>query len=100
MKIYETVKTLNENTVTRIKSSVFYWLAIILFPLGIYLISKEILFGGVFLSLFLVPCLIFYPPIRFLFGGKDSVAAVVTTVVVEEILKAEIHKAIKKRKKR
>lgn len=32
--------------------------------------------------------------VRFLFGGKDSVAAVVTTAVVEEILKKEIGKKI------
>ena len=45
----------------------------------------------------LSPCFLIYPIIRFLvFGGKDSVAAVVTTVIVEEVIKSEIKGAIKK----
>ena len=100
MAIYETIKTINGNTVTRIKSSIFYWLAIISFILGAYLLYEGILIGG-FLSLTLAPFLILYPPIRFLFGGRDSVAAVVTTAVVEEVLKAKIGDASSdKRKKR
>jgi hypothetical protein len=42
----------------------------------------------------LTPCLLLYPLIRFLFGGKDSVGAVITTVVVEELMKGQIFKAI------
>jgi hypothetical protein len=57
---------------------------------------------GGFLVLTLAPCLLLYPLIRFLFGGKDSVGAVITTAVVEEIVKGEIFKAIERssRKKR
>lgn len=99
MAIYETVKTLNGNNVTRIKSSIFYWLSAILFILGVHLLTKQILFGG-FLSLTLAPFLILYPPIRFLFGGRDSVAAVVTTAVVEEVLKAKIGDALSDKKKK
>jgi hypothetical protein len=42
------------------------------------------------------PILLLYPIIRFLFGGKDSLVAVVGTVVVEEVIKSQIVKKIEK----
>ena len=98
-EMYETIKTLNGNTVTRIRSSVFYWAALILLPIGIYLVTEKIYIGAT-ISITLVPCLLLYPLIRFLFGGKDSVAAIVTTVDVEEVLKAKISNALNDKKKR
>jgi len=56
------------------------------------------LLGG-FLVLTLAPVLLIYPLVRFLFGGKDSAVAVVTTVIVEEVLKHQIKKAIDKSSK-
>ena len=57
--------------------------------------------SGIFFILFLAPCLFLYPIIRFLFfGGKDSVAAVVTTVVTEEVIKATVKNKIDQGKKR
>ena len=57
--------------------------------------------SGIFFILFLAPCLFLYPIIRFLFfGGKDSVAAVVTTVVTEEVIKATVKNKIEQHKKR
>ncbi len=100
MKIYETVETLRGNKTERIKSSLFYFLGFFCLPVGIFLITKEIWFGA-FLILTACPCFFLYPLVRFLFGGKDSVAAVVGTVVIEEILKSNIKKiGNKKRKKR
>ena len=83
----------------RLNSSVFYLGSLILFLVGIVLISNEILGGG-FLALTLAPCLLLYPLIRFLFGGKDSIGVVVTTYVVEELLKKDIINAIEKRSKK
>ena len=100
MNIHETVEALSGNKVTRIKSSLFYWIGFLCIPIGIFLITKEIMFGA-FLVLTACPCFLLYPLVRFLFGGKDSVAAVVGTVVIEEILKSNIKKiGNKKRKKR
>ena len=99
MTLFETVQILNGNTVTRIKSSAFYYTALVLFPIGIYLLTREIYFGATIL-ITLVPCLLLYPLIRFLFGGKDSVAAVVTTIVVEEVVKAKVSDALREKKKK
>ena len=97
--LYETVETLNGNRVTRIKSSFFYWASLISFVFGIYLISQEILFGAA-LSITLAPGLLMYPPVRFLFGGKDSVVAVVATGIFEEVLKAKIGEILGDKKKK
>ena len=66
---YETVRMVTGNFVTRLRSSLFYWGAAGSFVTGIFLISREMLFGG-FLVLTLAPCLLLYPLIRFLFGEK------------------------------
>lgn len=100
MEFYETVETIRGNKTKRIKSSLFYWLGVICLPVGIFLITKEIWIGA-FLILTACPCFLLYPPVRYLFGGKDSVAAVVATVVIEEVLKSTIKDiGNKKRKKR
>lgn len=89
----ETVIGLTGNFVTRIRSSVFYWSAFVSFMLGIYLLDQAKL-AGVFLVLILAPFLLLYPPIRFLFGGKDSLAGVVIAFIFEEIIKRKIFKAL------
>ena len=99
MKIHETVEALNGNKIERIKSSLFYWLGFICLPVGIFLITKEI-WVGAFLTLTASPCFFLYPPVRFLFGGKDSVAAVIVTVVVEEVIKSKIKEIGNKKKKK
>ena len=93
MGIYEEVETLRGR-----KSSFFYWSGLGFLVLGIALIINEFMFG-VFLILTVFPCLMLYPLIRFLFGGKDSLGAVVTTWIVEEVLKYEISKIGKKKRK-
>ena len=56
---------------------------------------------GLFFILFLTPCLFLYPVIRFLFfGGKDSVAAAVITVITEEVIKAGIKNKIENRQRK
>ena len=93
----ETVKTLNgKQEIRRLKTSVILTLGFSFFPLGLYLLIKfEMMFGAT-LIIFLAPCFLLYPIIRFFVsGGKDSVAAVVTTVVVEEVLKSQIKGAYK-----
>ena len=94
----ETVKTINGNReIRRVKTSVILLLGVLFIPLGLFLLIKfEMLFGAT-LIIFLSPCFLLYPIIRFFVsGGKDSVAAVVTTVIVEEVIKSEIKGAIKK----
>lgn len=95
---YETVEAINGNMVTRIKSSIFYWTGFACIPIGIFLLSEKFYVGAGLIT-FAAPCLLLYPLIRFLIGGKDSVVAVVATVVVEEVLKDVIGKSGKKRKK-
>ena len=90
--IFETVCAPSGNYVTRLKSSLFYWGAVAVLAIGIFLLSREV-FVGAILVLTLAPCLLIYPLIRFFFGGKDSLAAAVITFVVEEFLKREIGKA-------
>ena len=96
---FETAEAINGNRVTRIKSSLFYWTGLVFFIIGIWMVAEKGWFIGAGLSLTLAPCLVLYPPIRFLFGGKDSVAGVVATVVVEEVIKHKITNKIEKRKR-
>ena len=96
---YETVQALNGNYVTRIKSSVFHWGALVAFISGVVFLSYGLRMGG-FLVLTLAPFLLLYPIVRFLVGGKDSAIAVVTTVVVQEVLKHQIRKATDKASKK
>ena len=90
---YETIQMVTGSYVTRLKSSIFYWGALTSLILGTVLLSNAIVAGG-FLVLTLSPCLLLYPLIRFLFLGKDSIGVVVTTIVVEELLKNEIRKSV------
>jgi hypothetical protein len=98
MGIYEEVETLRGRKIERIKSSFFYWSGLGFLVLGVGLLINEIMLG-VLLLLTFFPFLMLYPLIRFLFGGKDSLGAVVTTVIVEAVLKNEISKIGKKKRK-
>lgn len=98
MEIHEEVESVNGTKVKRIKSSLIYgsgWTCLIV---GIVLVVNEIMIGGT-LVLFLFPCLMIYPFVRYMFGGKDSVVGVVSTVIIEEVLKNEIKKIGKKNKR-
>ena len=44
-------------------------------------------FWGLTLILTVTPCLLLYPLVRLLFGGKDSIGAAVVTFITEEYLK-------------
>ncbi|MCC5869266.1 MAG: ankyrin repeat domain-containing protein [Gammaproteobacteria bacterium] len=96
---YESFRTLRGNYIERVRTSVFVWSSLVCFSVGVYLIVQQKTFGG-FLILTVSPCLLLYPLVRLLFGGRDSVGAVVTTVVVEEVLKSEVKNAIENRSKR
>ena len=96
--LLETVKTINGNReIRRLKTSVILLVGLSFIPLGIYLLIEFDMFFGATLIIFLSPCFLLYPIIRFfVFGGKDSIAAVVTTVVVEEVTKSKIKDTYKK----
>ena len=100
--IFEEAQTINgKKTFVRIKTSIFLLLGFASFPLGVYMILAHDNFFGFTVFTLLGPCLLLYPLIRFLlFGGRDSVAAVVTTVVVEEVLKAGVKKKFKEYEKK
>jgi hypothetical protein len=97
--IYETVPAFSGNDVLRVRSSLFYWGALSAFITGVTLFYYGFGPGG-FLVMTLTPCLLLYPLIRFLFGGKDSVGAVITTVVVEEVVKRQILNSLTDPKKK
>ncbi len=96
---YETVTALNGNNVTRLKSSLFYWAGLGCLLVGGFFLSEKLSIGAG-LIIFMSPCLFLYPPVRFLVGGKDSVGAVIATVVVEEVLKNEIKKSTRKKNRK
>tara|TARA_B110000438_G_C15473941_1_gene504333 strand:+ start:177 stop:479 length:303 start_codon:yes stop_codon:yes gene_type:complete len=99
--IYETIKTFNEKReIKRVKTSIILWSGFACIPLGVILISNGFLFGATLIFI-LSPILFIYPLIRyFIFGGRDSVAAVVTTAVVEEVVKSKIIDSITDHKKK
>ena len=99
--IYENIETINgKRKIRRIKTSFILLMSVLSFIIGIYLVNNEILFGAT-LILFIFPCLLLYPLIRFfIFGGKDSVAGVVTTVIVEEVTKGVIRNVIQNKNKK
>ena len=99
MAVIEKYRTERGETVKRVKSSVYYWIGLACFALGIYLIYSKVLFGA-FLVLTAFPFFFLYPLVRFLFGGKDSIGAALVTAVVEETLKSEIKKATSKKERR
>ena len=71
----------------RIKSEIFYWSSFWSFIIGVILFANEAYRTGITLILTACPVLALYPLVRFLFGGKDSVWAAVSTFIFEEILK-------------
>ena len=88
---FEIIRTERGEETKRIRTSTFYLGSLISFTTGIYLIRNEVFFGF-FLAFTATLCLILYPLIRFLFGGKDSLAAGIATVVAEEFIKSQIIK--------
>jgi hypothetical protein len=79
-----------------IGTDIFMWGAFISFCIGLYAIIGLEKLWGLTLILTVTPCLLLYPLVRFLFGGKDSIGAAVVTFIAEEYLKSRITNAIKK----
>ena len=98
---YEEVETFSGNKkIRRVRTAFLVILGILCIPLGLYLIFAHEIYFGAFLILTLSPCLLLYPLIRFfVFGGKDSFAGVVATVVVEEVIKSKLKKKLKNQPK-
>ena len=97
----ETIETLNgKRQVRRLRTPFILTCGVLFIPLGIFLFSQEIYFGGTLVT-FAAPCFLLYPAVRLIFfGGKDSVAGVITTVVIEEVTKAAITGAFKDKSRR
>jgi hypothetical protein len=86
---YETILTLNGSRVRRLKSNLFYFLSTFSFIFGVALLISEKTAGYFFLFT-LFPIFLIYPLVRFFFGGKDSLAGVVVTVVTSELVKQKL----------
>ena len=99
--LFEEVKTFYGELVPgRLRTSTILVGGLLCIPFGIWLLTDGLYIGAT-LILTICPCLFLYPIIRFLFfGGKDSVAGVVTTVIAEEVAKAAVSSAIQKKSKR
>jgi hypothetical protein len=95
----EIVEDLTGKKIKRYKSGNVYILGFLFLIIGIALVSNGSMAGG-FMVLTLFPICMLYPAVRFLFGGKDSVGAVVATAVVEEVLKNKIKKSFENKKKK
>lgn len=89
---FEEFQTLKGSVERRLRSSLFNWGGLVAFIAGIALLSNQVVGGG-FFAITLALCLILYPFVRFLFGGKDGVVPAITTAIVEEVLKHQIIKA-------
>ena len=96
---FERIQTLDGQLHERIRSSIFIWGGLLALVAGVALILNDANGGG-FLAITLAPCLFLYPLVRLLFGGKGGVLPVVATVVVEEVLKRQVFKALDKGEKR
>ncbi len=94
----ECVLNFNEQEVVRVKSVLFYLIGLLSAVVGIVMILFQIP-GGPFLFLNCT-ILFLYPAVRFLFGGKDSVLAMVWTIVFDFYLKSKIEDSIKKSRKK
>jgi predicted membrane protein len=68
--------------------------------LGMYLENGLLLIIGLFLGTLVTGFLILYPIVRLLFGGKDSVAAAITTAYVEGVITRKIIKNARKKRTR
>ena len=95
----EIVESFTGKKIKRYKSGHIYLLGFLFLIIGIALLSNGYS-AGAFLALTLFPICMLYPAIRFLFGGKDSVGAVVATAVVEEVLKHKIKESFEDKKKK
>jgi hypothetical protein len=96
----EIVEDLTGKKIKRYKSGNVYILGCLFLIIGTALLSNGSMGLGLFMVLTLFPICMLYPAVRFLFGGKDSVGAVVATAVVEEVLKNKIKKSFENKKKK
>lgn len=89
----ESFVTLRGNEVVRVRSTFFYLCSLLSFSGGLFLFSEKASIAA-FLVLTASPFFLLYPLVRLLFGGKDSVGAVVVTAIAQEVIKGKIVKAI------
>lgn len=94
----ERIQTLDGELHERVRSSVFIWGGLLALIAGVALLLNDAN-GGAFLAITVAPCLFLYPLVRLLFGGKGGVLPVVSTVVIEEVLKRWVFKVLDKDKK-
>jgi len=95
----ESVIGLSGREVTRIRSSLFYCLGLLSIAVGFLLFANNINGGFFFLTNSTI--LFLYPLVRFLFGGKDSLAGFILTIILDAFLKHKFEAYLeKKRKKR
>ena len=94
--IFEEIILSDGKTIKRLKSSVFYWLSLISFLIGIEFIDRG--YGFFFLIITLAPFFLLYPLFRYLFGGRDSIASVIFTFIINEIFKESLKNKLSDKK--
>ena len=95
----ESVVSLSGREIIRIRSSLFYCLGLLSIAVGVLLFINNISGGMFFLTNSTI--LFLYPLVRFLFGGKDSLAGFISTIILDAFLKHKFDAYLeKKRKKR
>ncbi|MDA8738611.1 hypothetical protein N9V47_05285 [Luminiphilus sp.] len=94
---FESVRTVGgKEGPIRVRTAILLISSLLCVPMGFWLVTDEVMIGAT-LVMTLCPCLFLYPVVRGLFyGGKDSIAGVVTTVVAEEVIKGAISSSVKK----
>jgi len=93
----EEIINFNGKKVIRIKTSVLYIFGLLALIFGITLVNLNYS-QGLILIFTVCPLFFLYPTIRFLFGGKDSLFAFLTTIIFSEYLKYLLKKKNDKKK--
>tara|TARA_B100000780_G_C20845093_1_gene335816 strand:- start:137 stop:469 length:333 start_codon:yes stop_codon:yes gene_type:complete len=70
-----------------------------IFIFGVFAESILFLLLGVLIGIFIAGFFLIYPFIRFLFGGKDSIAVGIATVLLEGWITTKVSKEIRKKRK-
>jgi len=80
----------------KIRTSLFVYLGILCLLFCGLLVKQDLFFPAIF-ALLVGIFFFFYPLIRFLFGGKDSIAALATTMYIEAKALSKLSRKSKKK---
>lgn len=90
--LHETIDTSKHGQVIRVKSSIIYLIALTSFILGLVFFNYDFPIVGGILTLLVMPTLLLYPMLRFLFGGRGGAIPMAAAFVAQNVLKYKILK--------